>query len=213
MLVNGKEDHGHAVCARLGQLNAEFAALAREEDMRNLNQNAGAIARLRITACRSAMGEVDEDLETLADDVVALFALDACHQAHSARIVLIARVVETLGLRKAKTLIRYLHGYLLMNKIGLRFQLSGRQRHIERGVHLSGNAGSILSGPVVAGPAHGDSAELFTISEFRFGDSRNAEWRDFNSARKASMAMKSCPESNSDHRSFDPPSLSSESLR
>ena len=74
VLVNGKEDHSHAVCARLRQLNAEFAALAREEDVRNLNQNSGAIARLRIAACGSAMGEVDEDLETLADDVVALFA-------------------------------------------------------------------------------------------------------------------------------------------
>ena len=83
------------------------------------------------------MGEVDEDLESLANDVVALFALDAGHKAHAAGIVFIARMVEALGLttpttktcrwgpRETVRLIQYLHGYLLMNKVGLLSQLSG----------------------------------------------------------------------------------------
>jgi hypothetical protein len=114
-----------AVCAGAGELNAEFAALARKKDMGDLNQNAGAVARLGITARRSAMGELNENLKPLADDVVALFALDAGHQAHAACIVFIAWMVEALRERKLTTVIRYLHGYLLMNKIGLLSQLSG----------------------------------------------------------------------------------------
>jgi hypothetical protein len=69
------------------------------------------------------MGQVDENLETFADDVMAFFALDAGYQAHAARIVLVVWMVETLGIREMMTLIRYLHGYLLMNKIGLLFSV------------------------------------------------------------------------------------------
>jgi hypothetical protein len=68
------------------------------------------------------MGEVNQNLEPFANDVVALFALDACNQAHAARVVFIARMVEALRLRETVLLVRYLHGYLLMNKIGLLFQ-------------------------------------------------------------------------------------------
>ena len=92
--------------------------------MGNLDQNAGAVAGLRIAARRAAMGEVDEDLEALADNLVALFAADARDQAHAAGIVLIARMIETLGCRKAMTIIRCLHGYLLLrNKVVLQVQL------------------------------------------------------------------------------------------
>jgi hypothetical protein len=69
------------------------------------------------------MGEVDQHLKALANNVMALFALDAGHQAHAACIVFITRVVEALGLRVTVPLIRYLHGYLLMNKIGFAFSV------------------------------------------------------------------------------------------
>ena len=76
-----------------------------------------------IAACGSAMGEVDEHLEALADDVVAFFAANAGHEAHAAGIVLIARVIETLGMRKTVTIIRCLHWYLLLwNKVVLQIQ-------------------------------------------------------------------------------------------
>ena len=123
VLVHRQEDHAHAVFAGLGQLNAQFAALARKESVRNLDQDAGAVAGLRVAARSAAMGQVDQNLDALADDLVAFFAADAGDQAHAAGIVLIAWMVETLWLRKVMTLIRYLHGYLLMNEVGLRFQL------------------------------------------------------------------------------------------
>jgi hypothetical protein len=43
------------------------------------------------------------------------------------------------------------------------------------------NAKALQDGPVVAGPAHGDSAELFMIAEIWFAHSRNAEQNYFDS--------------------------------
>jgi hypothetical protein len=45
------------------------------------------------------MGEVDQNLKTLADDVVTLFSADARNQPHPARIMFIVRMIETLWLR------------------------------------------------------------------------------------------------------------------
>jgi len=45
--------------------------------VRNLDEDAGAVAGLRIAARCAAMGEVDEDLETFADNLVALLAANA----------------------------------------------------------------------------------------------------------------------------------------
>ena len=59
VLVHGQKTHGHAVSAGLGQLHAQLAALAREEDMRNLDQDSGAVAGLRIASGGAAMGQVD----------------------------------------------------------------------------------------------------------------------------------------------------------
>ena len=113
MLVNRQKTHGHAIGAGLRQLHPQFAALAGKKHVRNLNQNARAVARLRIASRRAAMGEVDEHLKTLADNFVALFAANAGDQPHTAGIVLIPRVIETLGLGSAETTIRCIHGNLL----------------------------------------------------------------------------------------------------
>ncbi len=99
-------------CAGRGQLHTKLAALARKKDMRNLDQDACAVTRLRVATCRPAMSEVDENLEALADNIVALFAANAGDEPHAAGIVLIARMIETLRVRDAAT-IRCLHGNLL----------------------------------------------------------------------------------------------------
>ena len=97
--------HGHAVGAWFGQLHAQLGALAHKEGVGNLNEDAGAVASLRIAACRAAMGEVDENLEALADDLVAFFAADVRDQAHAAGIVLIPWMIEALRLRSTETVV------------------------------------------------------------------------------------------------------------
>jgi hypothetical protein len=59
------------------------------------------------------MRKVNEHLETLANNLVALFAANACDQAHAAGIMLIPRVIETLRRGNVELGIRWMHGVLL----------------------------------------------------------------------------------------------------
>ncbi len=112
MLFHGQEDHGHAIGARLRQPYPQFSALAGEKDVRNLNQDACAIAGLRVATRRAAMSEVDENLNALADNLVAFHARNAGDQSHAAGIVLIPWMIETLRWRSAETMIGCMHGNL-----------------------------------------------------------------------------------------------------
>ncbi len=64
--------------------------------MRNLDENAGAVAGFRVAAAGAAVGQVDEDLDALDDDVVGFLAFDIGDKADTAGIMLVARVVEAL---------------------------------------------------------------------------------------------------------------------
>ena len=60
--------------------------------MRNLNQHPGAIPRFRIASASAAVGQVDEDLNALEDNVMALLASNVGHEPHATSVMLIARV-------------------------------------------------------------------------------------------------------------------------
>ena len=64
--------------------------------MRHLQQQPGAVTGFRIAAACAAMGEVNQYLEPLLDNVVGLAALDVGDKADTASIVLVPRIVETL---------------------------------------------------------------------------------------------------------------------
>ena len=57
--------------------------------MRELNCNAGPVARLRITATRAAMGEIDKDLNALCDNLVGFLTIKVCDEADATGIVLV----------------------------------------------------------------------------------------------------------------------------
>ena len=78
------------------QGEAQFGALADEELVRDLDEDAGAVAGFRIAAAGSAMGQVDEDLNALDDNVVRFLTLDIRDEADSAGVVLMARIVKSL---------------------------------------------------------------------------------------------------------------------
>src|SRR5581483_4580902 len=96
-----QEDEAGAVEALLRQVDAQASALAREELVRELHQDAGAVAGPRIAAAGSAVGQVLEDLQALHDDVVRALALHVGEDADAARVVLGRAAVEAfaLGLR------------------------------------------------------------------------------------------------------------------
>jgi hypothetical protein len=64
--------------------------------MRDLDQDSGAVARLRVASARAAMSQVDEDLQSLFNDVVRLLALNINDKTDATGIVFVAWIVETL---------------------------------------------------------------------------------------------------------------------
>ncbi len=74
--LHRQKHHAHAVFARRRQREAQLGALPRKEFVRDLDQDARAVAGLRIAAARAAMRQVDEDLQSLGDDVVRLLRLE-----------------------------------------------------------------------------------------------------------------------------------------
>ena len=121
MLLHGQEHHADAVAAGFGQGKSEFGAFARKEFVRDLDQDASAVAGLRIAAAGAAMSQIDEDFDALADDFVRLLTVEIDHETHPAGVVLVAGVVEALA---------DLGGYSML-------YLTRRQYHVNRIYHFA----------------------------------------------------------------------------
>ncbi|MNL05170.1 hypothetical protein D3C87_1257530 [compost metagenome] len=94
-----QEDHAHAVLAVRRQGHALLGHFLAVELVRDLDQDAGAVAHQLVGAHGAAMVEVLEDLQALRDDLVRLAALDVRNHADAAGVVLVGRVIEALRLR------------------------------------------------------------------------------------------------------------------
>jgi hypothetical protein len=100
MLFNRQESHAYGVLAGRRQFESENRALASKKLVRNLNQDAGAVTSFGIAAAGAAMGEIYQDLDSLLDDLMALLTANAGYKTHSASVVLIRGIVETLRRRQ-----------------------------------------------------------------------------------------------------------------
>ena len=92
-----------------GRRKPKRGAFAIEKSVRNLNQDAGAVACLRIAAASAAMRQIDQNLDALEDDVVRFPPVDIGDKADAAAIVLMLRVIETLRGRQAQKWISFAH--------------------------------------------------------------------------------------------------------
>src|SRR5260370_1091061 len=101
MLLHREERHTDAIGPGLRKRKSQLLAFTHKELMRNLDEDARAVAGFRIAAARAAMRQVEKNLDSLADDVVALMAADAGDEPDPAGVVLVRRVVETLGGRQS----------------------------------------------------------------------------------------------------------------
>ncbi len=90
----GQEDHADAVLAGRRQHDALRGHLGAVELVRDLDQDAGAVAHQRVGADRAAVVEVLEDLQALLDDRVRLQALDVRDEADAAGVVLVGGRIE-----------------------------------------------------------------------------------------------------------------------
>jgi hypothetical protein len=97
MLFYRKEGHPDGIFARTGQSETKLFALAREELVRNLNQNTGAVAGFGIATARTPVRQVNEDLNTLLNNCVALLTANAGHETHATGVMLMRRIVKALG--------------------------------------------------------------------------------------------------------------------
>src|SRR5439155_24248106 len=93
----GQEDHAHTVGAGRRERDAVGGALAAEEGIGHLDEDAGAVSGERVAAARAAMGQVLEDGEPLLDDVVRTLALHVDDETDAARIALRPRIEEPPG--------------------------------------------------------------------------------------------------------------------
>ena len=84
------------VFARLRQGEAEPVGLLGEELVRDLHQDAGAVAGARIGADRAAVLQIAQDGERVLDQLVRVPALDVGDEADAAGILVERRIVETL---------------------------------------------------------------------------------------------------------------------
>jgi hypothetical protein len=98
------------------------------------------------------MGQVDQDLKTLADNVMAFFSADVGDEAHAAGVVLVPWVIEPLCLRYAGTTIRSLHGNLLNENFPCEVQFWPERQRIHA-ISLEEIALSLINGLIGAGPA------------------------------------------------------------
>jgi hypothetical protein len=80
-----------------------------KERVRRLDQNAGAVARVRLAPARAAMLQVDEHLHRLAHDCIRLASLDVDDEADATGVALVIRVVETLPGRRKVVRIEHAH--------------------------------------------------------------------------------------------------------
>jgi len=72
----------------------------REKFVRNLDEHSGAVAGFRIAAASAAVGQVDEYLDALDDNVVGFITFDTGYEADTAGIMFQAGMIESLRFRQ-----------------------------------------------------------------------------------------------------------------
>ena len=99
-LVAWHENVRHSIFTRFRKFDAQFGTLLLEECMRDLQQQACTVTGKGVGTYGTAVGEVDEDLQGILDNLVRFLCAEIRDETNAAGIVLIARVVETLGARR-----------------------------------------------------------------------------------------------------------------
>ncbi len=95
---NGEEYHTHAVFAGGGKRKAQAGAFSLKKGMRDLDQHAGAVARLGVATAGATVRQIDQDFDPLHNDVVRFFARDVGYKSNPTGIVLMAGIVKSLRL-------------------------------------------------------------------------------------------------------------------
>ena len=97
--VPREETHRDGVVALGRKLDPVVREFGRKKGMRDVEENARAVARTRVATGRAAVREVRKDFEPLLDDFVRGLAAERGDEAKPAGVVLERRIVEALTAR------------------------------------------------------------------------------------------------------------------
>jgi hypothetical protein len=97
MFLHRQKRHSHAISAGRRQVEAQLDALPHKELVWDLEENAGAVAGLGIASAGPAMPQVEQHLDSLVYDVVTFVAANVGYESDPASVVLLRRMVQTLG--------------------------------------------------------------------------------------------------------------------
>jgi len=93
MFFHWQERHAHAVGADLREIESQLFALAQKKLVRNLHENASAVAGFRVAPAGSAVRQVEQYLNALGYNVVTFTAANTGDEADAAGIMLLRRMV------------------------------------------------------------------------------------------------------------------------
>mgnify|MGYP007010507106 CR=1 FL=1 len=93
------KNHTHPVLPFRREVKSQDLALPLEEFVRNLGKDAGAVATLPVCPLAAPVLQVLQNFQGIIHDAVGPLSFDICHKSDAAGIMLIPRVIETLGLR------------------------------------------------------------------------------------------------------------------
>ena len=98
--VGRQEDEADRIAAGLGQREPGRLGRGDEEAVRDLHQDAGAVAGVDLGARGAAVGQALQHGEAAVDDVVVRTPVEIGHHADATGVVLVCRVVEASGHRR-----------------------------------------------------------------------------------------------------------------
>jgi hypothetical protein len=93
MFLHREKCHSHGVRAGLRQLKSQLSALALKELVGDLKKNAGAVASLGVASTSAAVGQIEENLNSLAYDVMRFLTANIGDESDPASIMLLRRMV------------------------------------------------------------------------------------------------------------------------
>ncbi|MNV22303.1 hypothetical protein D3C71_1132700 [compost metagenome] len=96
-----QEEMTNGIFTGLRQRYALLCHFFTEETIRDLHKNTRAVTHQRVGTDSTAMRQVFQDEQAVLDDLVRLLALHIGNEADAAGIMLVARIIKTLGGRNA----------------------------------------------------------------------------------------------------------------
>jgi hypothetical protein len=97
MFLDRQKCHAHAISAGHRQFETQLDALPHKELVWDLEENAGAVAGLRIASAGPAVSQVEQHLDSLVYDVVTFVAANVSYESDPAGVMLLRRMIQTLG--------------------------------------------------------------------------------------------------------------------